>query len=90
MQLKCSQTEKGSKDIIKMWHQWFNYNFTKLREYCLYKENKNNDFIQQFFFKKISSSAIIKSTCVQRNERACFVVLSVIEEYVIQRTRIIE
>ncbi len=39
-------------DIIKMWHQWFNYNFTKLREYFLYKENKNNDFIQEFFFKK--------------------------------------
>ncbi len=30
-----------------MWLQWFNPNFTKLREYFVRKENKN-DFIQQF------------------------------------------
>ncbi len=38
---------KHSKDIVKMymWHLWF-----KLQEYFFVcKENKNNDFIQQFF-----------------------------------------
>ncbi len=36
MQLKCFQAQKGSKDIGKIVHQWFNHNFTKLREYFLY------------------------------------------------------
>ncbi len=49
------KVQKRNKEIVKiMWHQWFNRNFTKLREYFVHKENKNNDFIQQF----VSSAAL--------------------------------
>ncbi len=45
------KVQKRNKEIVKiMWHQWFNRNFTTLREYFVHKENKNNDFIQQFVF----------------------------------------
>ncbi len=50
------KAQKCSKDIIKIVHvhQWFNLNFTKLWEYFVCKENKNNDFIQQFLLFRVS------------------------------------
>ncbi len=40
-----------------MWHQCFNCNVMKLREYFfLHKENKNNNFIQQFLLFRVFRS----------------------------------
>ncbi len=40
------KAQKCSKDVVKMWHQWFNLNFTKLREYFLCA--KKTTIIQRF------------------------------------------
>ncbi len=40
--------QKGSKDIVKMWHQWFNHNFMKLRERFVCKENKKSQKALRF------------------------------------------
>ncbi len=49
------KTKKGSKDIIKIVHQWFNLNFYEAtRTLFVRKENRNNDFIQQFLLFCVS------------------------------------
>ncbi len=57
MQLKCSQTQKCSKDIAEIVYvavvQTEFYEVSRILSVC--KENKNNNFIQQFF-----------STCMHR------------------------
>ncbi len=45
-----------------MWHQWFNLNVVKLREYIVRKENKNNDFIQQYLLFRVSIWRAFEST----------------------------
>ncbi len=45
-----------------MWHQWFNRNLMKLREYFLCTKNQNNDFIQQFLYSSLPSQS---SACWQ-------------------------
>ncbi len=45
-----------------MWHQWFNRTFTKAtRILFVRKENKKNDFTQQFFSSTSPYSAILES-----------------------------
>ncbi len=46
-----------------MLHQWFNLNFMKLQELLfVHKENKNNDFLQQFLLFQSVSAAIHENT----------------------------
>ncbi len=42
------KAQKGSKDIVKMWHHWFNHNFMKLREQFVCKENKKSQKALRF------------------------------------------
>ncbi len=52
----CLRPRKVVRTLLKhpMWHQWFNHNVKKLREYFVCKENKNNNFIQQFLLFCVS------------------------------------
>ncbi len=45
------KAQKGSKDIVKMWHHWFNHNFMKLREQFVCKENKKSQKALRFHQK---------------------------------------
>ncbi len=70
MQLKCSQTQKHSKNIIKtvnvtsVAQAWF---YEALRILFVCKENKNNDFIQQLFSS--SSHLPQRAAIVESNRR---------------------
>ncbi len=55
-----------------MWHQWFNCNFTKLREYFLCaKKTKSNDFIQHLLLL-IPSAALRRHCRKYQDTCACF------------------
>ncbi len=65
MQLKCSQTQTRSKDIGKTLHvpsvaQLKLCHATRIL--FVGKENKSNNFVQQFFSPNLPSSSILEST----------------------------
>ncbi len=67
MQLKCSQAQKRGKDIVKIVHvtQWFNLNFTKLREYFLCaKKTEITSLFNNFFSPELPSSTIESPTTI--------------------------
>ncbi len=63
MQLKCSQTQKRS-----MWHQGFNRNFTKLREYFLCKKKKKKGLYSTIRLLRVTLAPFwrVSAGCKQR------------------------
>ncbi len=56
-----------------MWHQWFNHNFTKLREYFVHKENKNTDFVPQIVVIPDGDASVTEIAHFSFNDQHCLV-----------------
>ncbi len=58
-----------------MWQQWFNCNFTKLRDNFFAQRKQKNDIIQQFFTSASPSGAILESIMMHARAFHCIILV---------------